>query len=33
CRECLLVTVTPAMGLYTGPGLLGLAYYTDPADR
>jgi DegV family protein with EDD domain len=33
CRECLLVTVTPAMGLYTGPGLLGLAYYTDLADR
>ncbi len=30
CHECLLVATTPAMGLYTGPGLLGLAYYTDP---
>lgn len=29
CREAYLTTFSAAMALYTGPGVLGLAYYTD----
>jgi DegV family protein with EDD domain len=29
CRECYLTTFSPVMGLYAGPGVLGLAYYTE----
>lgn len=30
CVETYVTPFSPAMGLYTGPGLLGLAYYVDP---
>ncbi len=29
CIEAYVTPFSPAMGLYTGPGLLGLAYYVD----
>lgn len=29
CRECYLTVFSPVMGLYAGPGVLGLAYYTE----
>jgi fatty acid-binding protein DegV len=29
CRELYVSELTPVMGAHTGPGLLGLAYYTD----
>ncbi len=29
CRECYLTAFSPVMGLYAGPGVLGLAYYTE----
>lgn len=29
CRECDLTVFSPVMGLYTGPGVLGLAYYAE----
>lgn len=28
-EEILIVEFSPAMGSYTGPGLLGLAFYED----
>ena len=30
CRELLVSEFTPVMGAHLGPGLLGLAFYTDP---
>ncbi len=32
CRELILSQFTPVMGLHTGPGLLGVAFYIDDAD-
>lgn len=29
CRECYLTTFSPVMSLYTGPGVLGVAYYAE----
>ena len=29
CRELVLSQFTPVMGLHTGPGLLGVAFYVD----
>ena len=29
CREIFISEFTPVMGAHTGPGLLGIAYYTD----
>lgn len=29
CAELLMSHLTPVMGIYTGPGVLGIAYYTD----
>ncbi|MFN3929699.1 MAG: DegV family protein, partial [Thermoflexus sp.] len=29
CRECYLTAFSPVMGLYAGPGVLGLAYYAE----
>lgn len=29
CRECYLTVFSPVMGLYAGPGVLGLAYYAE----
>ena len=29
CREIIVSQFTPVMGLHTGPGLLGVAFYTD----
>ena len=29
CVELLMSHLTPVMGIYTGPGVLGLTYYTD----
>ena len=29
CRELFISQFTPVMGVHTGPGLLGLAFYTD----
>ncbi len=29
CRECYLTVFSPVMGLYAGPGVLGLAYYME----
>ena len=30
CAELFVTEFTPVMGAHTGPGLIGLAYYTDP---
>ncbi len=30
CREILVSEFTPVMGAHTGPGLLGIAYYSEP---
>ena len=32
CRELIISQFTPVMGLHTGPGLLGVAFYVDDAD-
>ncbi len=32
CRELIASQFTPVMGLHTGPGLLGVAFYIDDAD-
>ena len=32
CRELIVSQFTPVMGLHTGPGLLGVAFYIDDAD-
>jgi len=32
CRELIVSQFTPVMGLHTGPGLLGVAFYTDETD-
>jgi len=32
CREIIVSQFTPVMGLHTGPGLLGVAFYTDDDD-
>ena len=29
CTELIMSHLTPVMGVYTGPGVLGIAYYTD----
>ena len=29
CTELLMSHLTPVMGIYTGPGVLGITYYTD----
>lgn len=29
CAELLMSHLTPVMGIYTGPGVIGIAYYTD----
>ena len=29
CTELIMSHLTPVMGIYTGPGVLGIAYYTD----
>lgn len=29
CTELLMSHLTPVMGIYTGPGVLGIAYYTE----
>ena len=33
CRELFNSQFTPVMGLHTGPGLLGVAFYTDEQDE
>jgi fatty acid-binding protein DegV len=30
CREVFVSEFTPVMGAHLGPGLLGLAFYSDP---
>jgi DegV family protein with EDD domain len=32
CRELIVSQFTPVMGLHTGPGLLGVAFYVDNGD-
>ena len=32
CREIYISQFTPVMGLHTGPGLLGMAFYVDDGD-
>lgn len=32
CRELIVSQFTPVMGLHTGPGLLGVAFYIDDAE-
>ena len=32
CRELFNSQFTPVMGLHTGPGLLGVAFYVDEED-
>ena len=29
CAEMLMSHLTPVMGIYTGPGVLGIAYYSE----
>ena len=33
CREAILSEFTPVMGAYTGPGLLGVAFYVHDVDE
>ena len=33
CRELITSQFTPVMGLHTGPGLLGVAFYVDEEDQ
>ncbi len=33
CREIITSQFTPVMGLHTGPGLLGVAFYVDDEDQ
>jgi DegV family protein with EDD domain len=32
CEEIFLTEFTPVMGTHTGPGLFGVAFYTEPSD-
>ncbi|MCL5985704.1 MAG: DegV family protein [Actinobacteria bacterium] len=29
CRECFITTLTPIMGIHTGPGLVGVSYFAE----